>query len=355
MLYCDQESGNGRERGFLGRTGDLFLSGSWFSRNQCISFLLRTGHCVSLNRVISGKGEDARALQAKETNDRILAIPFSRTAIGAHAMLFVCAALSRIEGGSMTGTASSGVPKARTCFVANLGLTGVEDADRFMSAARELRVAGDVPDLLLFLSHPGTVALGLKDRLSEHPRDLLVPIQRLEAEGIALVRSVRGGGITYHWPGQVVCYPVLSLGPFERNIPSYMHKLEEVGIRTLKSFGVESTRRRDSAAHVGLWCERSKVASMGVRVSHWVTSFGFAINHEGDHGPSAYVRPCGLEGVRLTTLEELLGQAPPRSWVVDAITENFAEVLERHLEEIPEETLHNIESLSRATDLTKTG
>ena len=255
----------------------------------------------------------------------------------------------------MTGTASSRFPKARTCFVANLGLTDVEDADRFMSAARELRLAGDVPDLLLFLSHPGTVALGLKDRLSEHPRDLLVPIQRLEAEGIALARSVRGGGITYHWPGQVVCYPVLSLGPSERNIPSYMHKLEEVGIRTLRSFGVESTRRRESAAHLGLWHERRKVASMGVRVSHWVTSFGFAINHEGDHRPSAYVRPCGLDGVRLTTLEELLGQAPPRSWVVDAITENFAEVLERRLEEIPEEALQNIESLSRATELTKTG
>jgi lipoate-protein ligase B len=252
----------------------------------------------------------------------------------------------------MIGDGSHRVPKERTCLVANLGITGVEDADGFMSAARRLRFAGELPDLLLFLSHPGTVAVGLRDRRTEQPKDLLVPVRRLEEEGIALARSVRGGGITYHWPGQVVCYPILLLGPGERNIPLYMHGLEEIGIRTLRSFGVKAARSRESAAHVGLWHDRCKVASMGVRVSRWVTSFGFAINHEGDHEPSAYVRPCGLEGVRLTTMEEILGHAPPRDRVVDAIIENFAEVLRRRVDGMPADTLREIESLAGTTDPT---
>lgn len=220
------------------------------------------------------------------------------------------------------------------CLVTDLGLMGIPEAEEFMGKARNLRADDEIPDLLLFMSHPRTVAVGLKDRQVEHPKDLLVPLARLEREGIAFTRSVRGGGITYHWPGQVVCYPVLALRPEERSIPGYMHKLEEVGIRTLRRFGVEAERRRDAAAYVGLWSDGRKVVSMGVRISKWVTSFGFVINLQGDHRESQYVRPCGLEGVCLVTLEELLGAPPSRSLVVDVIEENFTEVFDRALEQM---------------------
>lgn len=220
------------------------------------------------------------------------------------------------------------------CLVKDLGLMGIPEADEFMAGARKLRSDGEISDLLLFMAHPKTVALGLKDRLVERPKDLLVSPERLKREGIALTRSVRGGGITYHWPGQVVCYPVLALRAGERSIPSYMFKLEEVGIRTLRRFGVESGRRRDAAAYVGLWADGRKVVSMGVRISNWVTSFGFVINIQGDHRESQYVRPCGLEGVRLVTLEEILGTPPSKSSVVDAIKESFSEVFARTLREM---------------------
>jgi lipoate-protein ligase B len=205
-----------------------------------------------------------------------------------------------------------------------------------MSAAVDMIRAGEIPGCLFFLAHPETVALGLKDRHIEHPKDLLVTPERLKEEGIELVRSVRGGGITYHWPGQVVCYPVIALTGAERNIPGYMHKLEEIAIKALAGFGITAERRRDTPAHVGLWAGGRKIVSMGVRVSAWITSFGFAVNLGGDFTRSSYVRPCGIEGARLTTMEELLGKAPPRSAVIESVQENCASMFTKIIEEMPE-------------------
>jgi lipoate-protein ligase B len=219
-----------------------------------------------------------------------------------------------------------------TCHFADLGVVPVSEAERFMCSAVERRARNEITDLLILLAHPPTVATGLKDRLADPPRDLLVGLDTLQAEGIAFVSSVRGGGITYHWPGQLVCYPVLALEPAERNIPAYMTKLEEVAIQTLRCYGIEASRRRDSAAHLGLWVDGRKVVSMGVRISRWVTSFGLAINLEGDYAPSRYVRPCGIEGIRLTTVEEVLGTAPLRSSVVDSLKQSFVSVFRVSLE-----------------------
>jgi lipoate-protein ligase B len=222
----------------------------------------------------------------------------------------------------------------KECFCTDLGLIDVIDAERLMSAWQGLRVARQVPDLLLFLAHPKTVAVGLRDRRVCTPKDLLVNPKRLEDERITLARSIRGGGITYHWPGQIVCYPVLALKLQERDLPVYMSKLEQVGVEALRCFGLEANRRRDSAAHVGLWLNGKKLVSMGVRVSGWVTSFGFALNLEGDHGPSCYVRPCGLDGVKLTTVAEALGKAPPRTWVIEALAASFMRVFGRTLKRV---------------------
>ncbi|MCA1962041.1 MAG: lipoyl(octanoyl) transferase LipB [Desulfomonile sp.] len=231
------------------------------------------------------------------------------------------------------------------CLYADLGLVSVEDAERFMNAAAQLRSAGAIPDLLLFLAHPKTVAVGLRDRQTEHPVDLLVPVRRLEDEGIAFARSTRGGGITYHWPGQVVCYPVLALSASERNIPRYMTNLEESCIRVLAQFGVRVTRSRASAAHVGLWWNGRKVVSMGVRISNWITGFGFALNLDGDHTPSCYVRPCGLEGVTLVTVEEVLGTAPSRAWIIGSMRRSLGALLGRTLEPAPETVINTIRAL----------
>jgi lipoate-protein ligase B len=218
------------------------------------------------------------------------------------------------------------------CLFTDLGLMDLPRAEELMFSASEMVAARELPDLLFFLAHPPTVALGMRDRGTGPPKDLLVSIEQLAAEGIALVRSVRGGGITYHWPGQVVCYPVLRLNSAERSIVTYMTGLEDVGMATLKKLGLTASRRRDSAAYIGLWIREKKIVSMGIRVSRWVTSFGFAVNLGGDLAPSRYVRPCGIEGARLTSIEEMLGTAPSRALLMEMIKESFGTVFQRRLE-----------------------
>ena len=178
-------------------------------------------------------------------------------------------------------------PGPEPVLVADVNTLSVIEAERLMVVATKLRHVGILSDMLFLLAHPETVSLGLKDRLDDPIEDLLVPRSRLQAEGIALTRSIRGGGITYHWPGQVVCYPVLALHRSERNVPQFMHKLEQVAIDTLRDFGIEAGRRRDTAAHIGLWHDSRKIVSMGIRISGWITSFGFAINYCGDYSRAA--------------------------------------------------------------------
>lgn len=243
----------------------------------------------------------------------------------------------------------------KVCWSGDMGLVPVPTAERLMCHAAELRADGAIEDLVLFMAHPRTVALGLRDRNESHPRDLLVSPLRLQEEGIALVRSIRGGGITYHWPGQVVCYPIVKLEPGERDVPAYMGKLEEVCIQTLGAFGVRVERRRDTPAHIGLWWNGRKVVSMGIRISRWVTSFGFVINYGGDHRESAYVRPCGIEGARLATLEEILGTAPPRQEVAAVLTDTFSKVFSRSMEPVPDSWMERLLSASGAGEAQSIG
>jgi len=244
---------------------------------------------------------------------------------------------------------------ARNCYATELGLIGVSNAEQLMEAVRQRRVREELPDIVLFLAHPKTVTVGLRGGPIETHPDLLVSPKWLEEEGIGLTRSIRGGGITYHWSGQVVCYPLIALGPRERNISRYMRNLEEVAIRTLDRFGIRAERKRTSAAHLGLWAQDRKVVSMGVRVSSWITSFGFALNLEEDFGPSRYVKPCGLEEVRLTTLEEILGRAPSRKWVVEVLQREFGSVFGRKLHRMPDRLMHEIRSLNRLEDRVMAG
>ncbi len=244
-------------------------------------------------------------------------------------------------------TCSSGDPSGRRdsrdrppLLIAETGIMSVAKTERLMDITRTLRETDKIDDVLLILAHPNTVAVGLKDRNARHPKDLLVSREKLEAEGIDFVRSLRGGGITYHWSGQVVCYPVMALEGHDRNIPNFMHKLEQTAIDALAEFGISVDRRRDTPSHIGLWHQNRKIVSMGIRVSKWITSFGFAVNHSGNYFPSEYVRPCGIEGLRLITMEDVLGQAPPRAQVEDAMKKHFALVFRRVCRAMPWEDLY---------------
>lgn len=218
----------------------------------------------------------------------------------------------------------------------DLGILALPEVDQLMQSLTQQRRNDQIPDTLLLLSHPPSLAVGAREL---NPADLLLPLSSFESKGIFLHHHVRGGGLTYHWPGQLVCYPILKLQPHEQNIGKYMYKLEEVGLRTLKDLGIMAERKRDRAAQIGLWLGNNKIASMGIHISRWVTSWGFALNLYGDKSPADFIRPCGLEGVSLITVDEMIGVAPSKKWVMNRLVHHFREVFERNLE-IPKDKTH---------------
>jgi len=219
-----------------------------------------------------------------------------------------------------------------SCLAMELELISVRRADEMMNQLVELRQADQIPDLALILAHPATLAVGARNL---QPQDLLQPLDFFQSRGIGLMQSIRGGGLTYHWPGQIVCYPVLKLKPPEQNISNYMYRLEEVGLRTLSEFGIQASRKREKEAQIGLWLGNRKIASMGIHVSRWVTSYGFALNVSGHPDVADFIRPCGLDGVRLITMSEVLGYNMERRAVMTALLRHFEQVFGRKLHELP--------------------
>lgn len=211
----------------------------------------------------------------------------------------------------------------------DLGIIDLTAVDSLMQKLTQQRLEDEIPDTLLLLSHPPSLAVGARD--FSHA-DLLMPLSYFEQQGIDLHQNIRGGGLTYHWPGQLVCYPILKLQPHEQNIGRYMFNLEEVGLRTLRDLGIIAERKRDKTAQIGLWLGNHKIASMGIHVSKWVTSWGFALNLYGDKSPADFIRPCGLEGVKLLTVEDAKGFRPSKSWVMDRLVYHFEEVFDRRVE-----------------------
>jgi lipoyl(octanoyl) transferase len=164
------------------------------------------------------------------------------------------------------------------------------------------RQSGTVPDLLLLLEHPHVVTVGVGARRSL--KNLLVSESVLRESGVELHQAPRGGDVTYHGPGQLVGYPILDLRPDRCDVHRYVRDLEEVLIRTAGAFGAQASR--DSGL-TGIWVGNDKLAAIGVRVSRWVTSHGFALNISTDLGYFDLIRPCGIEGRGVTSLAKLTG------------------------------------------------
>lgn len=194
--------------------------------------------------------------------------------------------------------------------------------------ANEIRRAKE-PETLLFMAHPRCISIGLKDKNEAQPKGLLKTIAEFEAMGIPVIKSVRGGGVTYHWPGQLVCYPLIRLEGAQRSIPKYMENLEAISKKTLAVFGVEAIPRRDTPAHIGLWVGDKKIVSMGVRIRNWVTMFGFAINLGALDPMARHIEPCGVPGAKFTTIEQVIGQHVSRKQVKNEIIKNFSVIFNR--------------------------
>jgi lipoyl(octanoyl) transferase len=201
------------------------------------------------------------------------------------------------------------------------GLTPYPDALAWQQALAGRRGRGEVCDTLLLLEHPPTVTLGR----GTDEADLLTSGADLAARGIAVERVDRGGEVSYHGPGQLVGYPILDLRRHGQDLHRYLRDLEEVLILTLGAFGLDGAR---VPGRTGVWVEDAKIAAIGIKVSRWVSTHGWALNVTTDLTPFRrdFV-PCGIRDRGVTSLAELLGAGGPTRAKVEAVTvEAFAGV-----------------------------
>ena len=208
--------------------------------------------------------------------------------------------------------------------VRRLGRIPYADALALQRSLVEDRRAGRIDDLLLLLEHPHVLTLGARgDGGRSH---ILATPDALVSRGVEVHEAGRGGDITYHGPGQIVGYPVMDLQPDRCDVHRYVRDIEEVLIRTASDYGVEAGRVEGLT---GVWVGREKLAAIGVRISRWVTSHGFALNVTTDLEYFNLIVPCGLADRRVTSLAQLLGHPVDRIEVEDRIVAHFGDVFAR--------------------------
>jgi len=212
----------------------------------------------------------------------------------------------------------------RDLEVRRLGVVPYAVASDMQRGLVEERRAGRVHDLLLLLEHPHVITLGVKsDAARSH---LVATPDLLAARQVEVHESGRGGDITYHGPGQIVGYPIMDLKPDRCDVHKYVRDLEEVMIRTAGDFGLEGSRIKGLS---GAWVGADKVGAIGVRISRWITSHGFALNVTTDLDFFRLIVPCGIEGGGVTSLSRAAGRPIALSDAEASLVRNFAAVFDR--------------------------
>jgi lipoate-protein ligase B len=204
-------------------------------------------------------------------------------------------------------------------LVLNLARESYQRAWKLQHALVKARQEGRIDDVLILLEHEPVITLG---RMADASHVLASP-ERLRQMGITVQRIERGGDVTYHGPGQLVGYPILSLEERHLGVSDYMHALEEVLIRTLADFGLAAERRKGI---IGVWARGAKIAALGARVEHGVTYHGFALNVATNLAYFALIVPCGLADAQITSMQQQLGSAVDIQLVRERVTWHFGQV-----------------------------
>jgi lipoyl(octanoyl) transferase len=212
--------------------------------------------------------------------------------------------------------------------VRRLGLVPYADALALQQRLVEERRAGQIRDTLLLLEHPHVITQGVKNRGAMSMTNLVASRELLAARGVELFEAGRGGDVTYHGPGQIVGYPIVDLRPDRQDVHRYVRDLEEVLIRVAADYGFEAGREKGFS---GAWVGQEKLAAIGVRISRWITSHGFALNVNADLSYFNLIVPCGIADKGVTSLERLTGHPVSMPDVMTRVAGHFAEVFEREL------------------------
>jgi len=200
-----------------------------------------------------------------------------------------------------------------------------DEAFALQVAVREALASGEGPERLLLLEHPHVYTLGR----NAAEGDVLAPREELERRGVQVVATDRGGQVTYHGPGQLVGYPILDLNPDRRDLRRYVCDLQTVLVESLGELGIAA--EGGVGDRIGVWSGGRKIASIGVHLSRWRTTHGFALNVATDLALFAGIMACGLPTVEMTSIARELGSAPALEEVADIVVRRFAVVFEREV------------------------
>ncbi|MDX1582061.1 MAG: lipoyl(octanoyl) transferase LipB [Thermoanaerobaculia bacterium] len=212
----------------------------------------------------------------------------------------------------------------KKCEVRRLHTVTYENGLVMQERLADMRKRDEIPDQLLLLQHPPVVTLGRSGRIE----NLLVSGPDLESCGVRFYETTRGGDITYHGPGQLVGYPIIHLGEGRRDIRKYVTAVEEVLIRVAHDFGIEATR---SESERGVWVGDEKLAALGVRISRWTTSHGFALNVTTNLDHFRLITPCGIADKGVTSLQKLTGRQIDMEDVIRRVESHFQDIFELEL------------------------
>lgn len=206
---------------------------------------------------------------------------------------------------------------ARLCEARDLGRMRWAEAYALQHELSEQRKRQEIPDQLLLVEHPHVVTMGRNGHMS----NLIAGEEILARTGIDFHHTNRGGDVTYHGPGQLVGYPILDLNDWKRDVHAYVRAVEDVIIQTIGQFGLQGGRVEGAT---GVWVDGAKICAIGVHISRWVTSHGFALNVETDLQYFQYIIPCGLT-LPVTSMRAL-GVGASMAEVKLALRQQFAKV-----------------------------
>ncbi len=213
---------------------------------------------------------------------------------------------------------------SRPLEIRRLGVVPYGEALRLQRLLVEERRAERVPDLLLLLQHPPVITLGVK---GDGGRSNIVATDaRLAELGIEVSETGRGGDVTYHGPGQIVGYPIVDLRPDRCDVHRYVRDLEETMIRVCADYGLSAGRIKGLT---GAWIGGEKIGAIGVRISRWITSHGFAFNVRTNLQHFQLIVPCGISDRGVTSLETAAGRPVSLEEVEDRLVDHFGAVFER--------------------------
>ncbi|HXM98608.1 MAG TPA: lipoyl(octanoyl) transferase LipB [Candidatus Dormibacteraeota bacterium] len=210
-----------------------------------------------------------------------------------------------------------------TCLIIDLGLIRYSAAFEVQERLVAARKTGAIDNVLLLCEHPHVITVGRNGNRAH----LLASENVLRQKNVELQETNRGGDITYHGPGQIVGYPILDLAALRKDVRWYVRSLEEVMIRASAELGIAAGRE---PGKIGVWvgapARSEKLGAIGVHLSRWVTSHGFAYNVSTDLRYFDLIVPCGILGRKATSLEKLLGRSVPSTEIAASLTRQFGEV-----------------------------